>query len=74
MSNGITVEEAKSHRAVERYVGEDDLKFLVVRSYGNATLINNLARSSHVRLGNIAIHDADERPNLRVHVTPIGSE
>lgn len=69
MSNGITLDEAKSHRAVEKYVEDGDSSYLVVRPYGNCVLFHNLAQSSNVKMGNVAIEG--ER-NLRVHVKPIG--
>lgn len=69
MSNGITLDEAKEHRAVEAYVESGDSRYLVVRPYGNCVLFHNLARSSNVKMGNVAIED--ER-NLRVHVKPLG--
>lgn len=65
MTNGITIEEAKSHRAVEKYVETADMSYLVVRPYGNCVLFHNLARSSNVKMGNVAIEDGD---SLRVHV------
>lgn len=71
MSNGITIEEAKSHRAVEKYVETADMSYLVVRPYGNCTLFHNLARSSKVKMGNVAIEG--ER-SLRVHVDELGGE
>lgn len=69
MSNGITLAEAKEHRAVEAYVESGDSQYLVVRPYGNCVLFHNLARSSKVKMGNVAIEG--ER-SLRVHVEAIG--
>lgn len=70
MSNGITIEEAVQHRAVEKHVRDGTTEYLVVRPYGNSILFKNLVMSSKVRLQNTAIEDGGDR--LRVHVSSRG--
>lgn len=71
MKQNVTLDDAKGHRAVERYVEENGMRYLVVRPYGNAALVNAMARSSEVSVGNIAIVDDAERPSLRIHVKDV---
>lgn len=71
MTNGITLEELHDHSAV-REVHERDRPwcYIKVRPYGNATLFNNLARSSNIRLGNVTT--LDDGDVIKANVKPLG--
>lgn len=74
MSNGITLSEARDNRGVRAVHDESDDKWLwlEVAPYGNCVLLNNLARSSNIRLGNIST--VEEGDALKVNVIPVGGE
>lgn len=50
----MTLDEAIAHSATKEYARTESGGYLRVRPYGNCTLINGLAKSSQIKLGNIA--------------------
>lgn len=72
MTNGVTIEDVGEQRGVEAVVHDavNQSPYLVVRPYGNSVLFNNLARSSHLRLQNVAI--IRDGRYLKVNIKPIG--